>query len=139
MKQADIKHTGIVSKTTREQTEVSIAVSTACAGCHANSSCGMSDTESRIITVNNTDNHFNIGDKVNVVGARSTGMKAVLFAYILPFFAVLITLIVSLEAFHLSEPRAGLYSLLVLLPYYLILFLLKGKFEKKYTFRIVPE
>jgi len=136
---AIIKHTGFVSKLSDHEIEATIAVSTACAGCHASSSCGMSDNTSRVITISQCDKNVNLGDRVDIVGSQSTGLSAVLFAYILPFFAVMITLILSLSFFNTSELRAGLYSLLILPPYYLVLYFFKGKFEKKYTFRIVSE
>ncbi len=139
MNQSIIEHKGIVSKITDTTIETTITVSTACSGCHAKGSCGMSDNQSRIISVTKSDQNVNIGDQVNIVGSETMGMKAVLFAYVLPFAAVLFTLVLSLYVLNVSEIRAGLYSILILPPYYLILYLFKGKFNKKYTFRIVSE
>lgn len=136
---AIIKHNGIVSKIADHKIEATIAVSTACAGCHAGSSCGMSDNSSRVITISHSERNVNIGDSVSIVGSQSTGLSAVFFAYILPFIIVMTTLVLSLSLLTTSELRAGLYSILVLPPYYLVLYFFKEKFEKKYTFRIVAE
>ena len=134
-----IKHTGFVSKLTDHEIEATIAVSSACAGCHAGSSCGMSDNTSRIITISKSDKNVNLGDRVNIVGSQATGLSAVLFAYVLPFIAVMFTLVLSLSLLNTSELRAGLFSILILPPYYIVLYFFKEKFEKKYTFRIVSE
>lgn len=139
MAKTDIKHTGIISKVTDNKIEVTIAVSTACSGCHAASSCFMADNSTRIISINKTNQEVNIGERVNVVGSRSIGLNAVFFAYVLPFIAVMLTLVFSLSIENTSELRAGLYSILILPPYYLVLYLFKRRFEKKYTFRIVSE
>lgn len=136
MPEAVIKHAGIVSRITDNEIEATIAVSTACDGCHAGSSCGMAGNTSRIITISHSDKDVKMGDQVNIVGSRSAGISAVIFAYILPFIAVMLTLILSLS-FGTPELRAGLYSILILPPYYLVLYFFREKFEKKYTFRIV--
>ncbi len=137
MTKTTIKHDGIVIKLCADYAEVSIAVTTACAGCHAQGSCGMSDNENRIIKVTHFSNDLKIGDKVEIEGAKSLGMKAVFYAYVLPFLLVLLVLIISLSLFNISETIAGIYSLVILPFYYLVLFLFKSKFEEKYTFRII--
>ena len=136
MSEAIIKHTGFVSKIADHEIEATIAVSTACSGCHASSSCGMSESTSRVITISHSEKSVNVGDFVDIVGSRATGISAVFFAYILPFIVVMFTLVLSLSL-KTPELRAGLYSILILPPYYLVLYFFKEKFEKKYTFRIV--
>lgn len=131
-----IKHTGFITSVSDQVIEASVVVSSACSGCHASGACGVSDSSSRTITIEQFQGSYKVGDFVNIVGAQSIGMSAVLFAYVLPFIAVLITLIVSLQL-GASDLKAGVFSLLVLPPYYLIIYLFKGRFEKKYTFRIV--
>ncbi len=132
-----IRHNGIVSKITDRGAEINIAVSSACAGCHAGSSCGMADNKSRVIEVKNLTRSVNIGEQVEIEGAQSTGLKAVFFAYVLPFIFVMMTLIITITAFNVTEIRAGLFSLLILPIYYFVLYFLRSKFEKKYTFRII--
>ena len=138
-KKMTIKHDGIVSKLTSNNVEVCIAVSTACAGCHAQGSCGMVDDKNRIINIAQSAEGLNLGDKVQIEGAQSLGLKAVFFAYVLPFLLVLAVLIISLSLFNISETKAGLYALLILPIYYFVLYLFKSKFEEKYTFRIITK
>lgn len=131
-----IKHNVTVSKVANDYIETTIAVSTACDGCHAKSSCGTSSDKTRIIRVPYKGHDIKLGDHINIIGDSSMGLGAVFFAYILPFLLVMASLIISLSFLHLSDTMAGALSLLVLPIYYFILFLFKHKFEQKYTFRI---
>ncbi|MDA3854073.1 MAG: SoxR reducing system RseC family protein [Bacteroidales bacterium] len=137
MAEAIIEHIGYISKLSDHEIEATIKLSGACGGCDASSSCGMADNSSRVITISQSNKSVNLGDQVKVVGSQSTGVSAVFFAYMFPFIIVMLILILSLFLFNISELRAGLYSILILPPYYLVLYFLKEKFEKKYTFRIV--
>ena len=139
MTRKTIKHDGIVSKLSNASVEVSIAISTACAGCHAQASCGMMDDNNRIINITQSAGGLKLGDKVQIEGAQSLGMKAVFYAYVLPFLLVLAVLIISLSLFNITETKAGLYALLILPIYYFVLYLFKSKFEEKYTFRIISQ
>lgn len=139
MTKKTINHDGIVSKLSNKGVEVSIAVSTACAGCHAQGSCGMVDDKNRIINIIQSAEGLKLGDKVQIEGAQSLGLKAVFFAYILPFLLVFVILVISLTFFDVSETKAGLYALLILPIYYFVLYLFKSQFEEKYTFRIISQ
>lgn len=136
MDKRPIKHTATVSRISNGNIEATISVSTACDGCHAKSSCGSADGKTRTIDIPYEGNDLQVGDTINILGDAAMGNSAVTFAYIVPFILVMLTLIVSLNIFHLSEISAGGYSLLILPLYYIVLYMLKDKFKKKYTFRI---
>ncbi|MFC2152872.1 SoxR reducing system RseC family protein, partial [Bacteroidota bacterium] len=55
--------------------------------------------------------------------------------YVLPFILVL-SLLIVLTTITENEAVAGISALAILVPYYLILFLLKDKIRKKFTFTI---
>jgi len=76
------------------------------------------------------------GDRVDLVMTRSMGNKAVILGYFLPFVFVLVTLLI-LSAF-LNELWAGLLSLSVLVPYYIILSLFKDCLSRTFEFKIEP-
>ncbi len=76
------------------------------------------------------------GDHVDLVMTRSMGNKAVILGYFLPFVFVLVTLLI-LSAF-LNELWAGLLSLSVLVPYYIILSLFKDRLSRTFEFKIEP-
>ncbi len=75
------------------------------------------------------------GDSVTVLMKQSMGYSALFLGYILPVILVLVTLaiMISMDA---GELAAGLLSLSVLIPYYLILFLLKKRINEIFTFTL---
>lgn len=70
-----------------------------------------------------------------VVIAENRGWIAVFFAYILPLLLVLSTLVITL-IFTASETSAAIYSLAVLIPYYLVLMLFRRSFARRFSFKI---
>ena len=96
-----------------------------------------------------TDNSadFNVGDNVMVEIANRIGMMSVLVGFIAPIcavlFGVILTLILTGEGciFHIDEPYnqavAAIAGLLMLLPYYIVLYILRNKIRKKITFNIL--
>ncbi len=130
-----IEHKGIVKSVGKEKIAVSILAQSACSSCHAKSACSLADMQEKIIDINTSDTKYREGELVNLFYEESLGYKALFLAYIIPFFILLLTLIVSLQIFH-EEGIAGLISLLILVPYYLILYFYKEKLRKTFTFKI---
>lgn len=65
-----------------------------------------------------------IGDEVQVRINPSSGYKAVAFLYLLPFLLMVCSLLLLLRIGY-SEGTSGLISLLVLIPYFGIIFLFR--------------
>ena len=59
----------------------------------------------------------------------------VLFAYVLPLMLVLSTLAVT-WIFTADETAAAIYSLTILIPYYLVLALFRKSFARRFSFEI---
>ena len=133
-----IKHLGIVKSMNGAHLEVSIIQSSACSSCSVKGHCSVSDTKEKIIEVFNVLNlPCQIGDKIMLVGKTSMGMKAVLLAFVLPFFVLLSALILSLSLMgEHSELFAAIVSLCSLIPYYAILYLCRGKLKRSFTFYV---
>ncbi|HLP74297.1 MAG TPA: SoxR reducing system RseC family protein [Bacteroidales bacterium] len=130
----EINHEGTVTKNNGDTVTVIISSSSACSGCHAKGSCSMSGTEEKLIEINGKYN-VSPGDTVNVVMNQSMGFRALVFGYVLPFFAVIITLMVLVSA-GFSELVSGLISLAVLGPYYLSLYIFRKSLDKKFIFSL---
>ncbi|MCK4664297.1 MAG: SoxR reducing system RseC family protein [Bacteroidales bacterium] len=130
-----IEHIGIVQSVDNEITKVNILVQSACSSCHAKSMCSVGDSEEKIIDIINTKETYNIGEKVNVIMEQSLGYKALFLGYVLPFLIVLITLII-LSAITNNEVLAGIISITILVPYYLILLFNKDKLRKTFSFSL---
>ena len=130
-----LEHVGIVNKITGDGCEVSVVVGDACQGCHAKSVCGTSGEHQRSIFVRHAPLHLRAGDRVVVTMQSSLGVRAVVFAYIIPFITLTSTLFINL-ALGLSEAMAALSALLAMAIYFLILYLFRNKLERTIEFKI---
>ncbi len=131
-----IRHKGIVNKTDEHYNYVSIVAQSACAGCHAKSACNVSDLNEEIMKIPKKPNdNYNTGQMVYVKMKKSLGTMAVMLGYFFPFLLVLISLIILLNVVS-SEGLAGLISLGLLVPYYLILYVYRNHLNKTFVFEI---
>ncbi len=129
-----ISHEGIIDHIENDTVFVRIVSKSACLSCHSKSMCNVSEMTEKLIEVRNNGSKFSSGQSVNVILDRSLGNKAVVLGYFLPFLIMIITLFISNT--FLSELWAGLLSITVLFPYYLLLFLFKGKLSKTFSFTV---
>lgn len=130
-----LKHEGIVSKISENVVTISLKGNINCEGCKAQSACGVSDSNDKEIEIFNTTQNFRINEPVEVVLKRELGLKAVFWAYVFPFILLFVVLIVT--SFFFIEWIAGLLSLSVLMPYYLMLYILKDTFQKTFQVSIL--
>ncbi len=79
--------------------------------------------------------YFEKGETVEVVTEQAMGIKAVVWAYVLPFLSVMTALLVLLQA-GAGELVSGLTSLGILALYYCVLYLLRHRLEKEITFKV---
>lgn len=130
---ADVKHDGIVKSIEGDKVFVSIISKAACLSCQVNSSCSTSDLSEKIIEVNRYDVNFSIGESVSVALKETSGLKALMIGYMIPFMVLIATLIVVLQ-YTGNELMAGLASLAILVPYYFVLFVLRDFLKKQFAF-----
>jgi len=129
-----IQHEGTVQKVESDSVIVRISSASACAGCHAEGYCSLSGTEEK--TVNITGN-FNVaaGDTVIVLMNESSGFKAVILSYLVPLIILVISLIV-LTSLSVKELTAGLISIVILVPYFLILYFFRNRINRSFNFTL---
>lgn len=125
-------HSGVVSRIRGRSIIVSLDKNIHCESCRAKGACGVSDTANKEVEIIDADSAFKLNDPVEVTLRKNLGHKAVFWAYILPFIIMMATLL--LMSFFFEEWMAGLVSLLVLVPYYAIVYALKNYFKE--TFKI---
>ena len=130
-----IQHKGVIAAIKNGIVDVRIEQAPACAACHAKEACTLLDKQNKIIEVSQSAGSFAVGDEVWVLEKRTLGMKAVLYSYVLPLFIMFLILIL-LKLMNKSDIFAGAASLAVLVPYYMIFFLLKDKLKKTFVFTI---
>lgn len=131
-----IKHTGIVDEVEGNCVHVRILQSSACSGCKVAAHCNASETKEKVIDVVTADAHnYQQGDNVVVVADSAVGFRASLYGYLLPLLLMVITLI-ALLAFTKSEGIAALSAIGILVPYYLMVYLLRNQIKNKLNFEI---
>lgn len=133
-----IEHSGIVEQIDGDQIKVLIMQQSACSECHAKSLCSVADKKEKIIEVISSDPTLKVGDRVIIYGESSIGLQAVLLAFIIPFVLIFLALLIF-QHFIENELMAGILALLVLVPYYLILFLSNKRLNNKFQFKIKKE
>ena len=78
---------------------------------------------------------FREGQEVVVAMKKSLGGKAVFLGYLLPFL-LLIGVLITVLTLSGDEGIAGLSAIGILIPYYLVLYLLRDRLKKTFSFSI---
>lgn len=130
-----IRHKGIVRQISGEVVRVNIIAESACASCHAKGICGLADMQEKTIEIKQSHEAYHAGEEVDVVMKESLGMKALFYSYMLPFI-ILLTVLIVMTALGINELQAGLFSLPVLFPYYLLLFFFRKRLERVFHFSL---
>ena len=78
---------------------------------------------------------YHVGDSVRVLADTSVGFRASWYGYLLPLVLMVVALVTVLNVSG-SEGTAALSSLGILIPYYICLYLLRGKLKRRLSFSI---
>ena len=128
-------HSGLISKISGQTITVNLEQNIHCDSCRAKSSCGISESSTKAVEVLNSKDSFKINEEVNVVLKKALGLKAVFWAYVFPFILMFSTLIIASN--FLKEWLAGLISLLIIVPYYIVLYFLKNALKSAFQVSIL--
>ena len=127
-------HSGVISQINRGSVMVSLDKNVHCETCHAKGACGVSDSAAKEIEVVDAGRTYTLNEPVEVVLRKNLGHKAVFWAYVFPFILMILTLLTA--SFFVTEWIAGLLSLIILIPYYLLMHGLKGYFKRTFDISI---
>jgi len=137
-----VKHSGVISKISKSTITVSLDGNVNCESCKAKAACGISESNSKEIEITHSISEqasifqsFKLNEGVEVVMQTALGLEAVFWAYIFPFILMIVVLFIS--SYFLKEWVAGLLSLFILIPYYLLLYVLKNSFQKSFKIAIL--
>jgi sigma-E factor negative regulatory protein RseC len=130
-----IDHDGVIEQIEGELAHVRIQSESACAACHAKGVCGAAGQEEKYIDVPVRVSDYKVGEKVRVLVARHLGFKAVALGYLYPLLVMMAALIILISA-GIDELRAAPLALLSLPFYYLVLYLLRNRIGRSFTFSI---
>ena len=133
-----IKHLGIVESIQGSHLSVRIVQTSACAACSAKGHCSSADSKDKVIDITDTAaSSFRVGERVMVVGEMSMGMMVVMLAFIIPFVLLVVSLFLFMALIG-NELYAALLSLIILVPYYFVLWLNKTRLKQQFSFTIKP-
>ena len=132
-----IQHQGIIDKIDGSHIDVRIIQTTACSSCSARGHCSSSNNKEKIIEIIDQYATYEVGESVMVIGETSMGLKAVFIAFVVPFLWVISFLFIFMH-FYNSELFAAVLALISLAPYYMILWMMRDRIKRNFTFKIKP-
>lgn len=133
----NIEHPGIIDRIEGKRVWVSIQPQSACGNCHSKSYCGMAEVAEKIVEVQPPDNGktYQIGQHVIISLKKSLGYRALFLGYLIPFFILLLSLILLISVTG-NEALAAITSIFLMIPYYLILYINREKIKSSFRFYI---
>lgn len=131
-----ITHSGVVDSVEDGCVHVRIVQTSACAACKVASYCNAAESKEKMIDVY-CDNvsAYRTGQQVTVSTSGQVAAKALLWAFGVPFVLLMVVLVLVLLLTG-NEGWAALGALGALVPYYIILWLLRDKMREQLAFRI---
>ncbi len=117
-----LEHAGIVTDSQNGRVKISL-IGSGCSACHK-SLCLLGDSKAKEVEIPMSEHRLQVGDAVMVKINPGSGYKAVVLLYLLPFCLMLLTLLLTSRLGY-QEGMAGVASLLILVPYFSLLFLMK--------------
>ena len=144
-----IKHDGIIIALNGDGTaRVRIVQTSACAACKAKAMCASAESVEKEMTVQLTVDslQLTVGDAVEVMVQQKMGWKAVVLAYLLPFFVMLAVMFIGNGLLAMGdgllamgdgakrEAVLGTVALCAMALYYLVLGMFKDKLQKEFSF-----
>ena len=131
-----IKHDGIIIALNEDGTAlVRIVQTSACAACKAKAMCASAESAEKEMTVVLLgDEQWAVGNEVEVMVQQKMGWKAVMLAYLLPFFVMLAVMFIGNAIWAVREEILGTVALCAMALYYLVLGMFKDKLQKEFSF-----
>ena len=129
-----IRHEGVVENIGADGLTVRILQASACSSCEARKLCRSSESKEKLVEVKGHYPTLQVGDSVILCGSVRQGLRASVLAYVVPLVLMLVSLFAGTRLW--GEKAGALVALLTLALYYGVLFLLKDKLGKHFTFRI---
>ena len=131
-----IKHDGIIIALNGDGTAlVRIVQTSACAACKAKAMCASAESAEKEMTVVLLgDEQWAVGNEVEVMVQQKMGWKAVVLAYLLPFFVMLAVMLIGNAIWAVREEILGTVALCAMALYYLVLGMFKDRLQKEFSF-----
>ena len=140
-----IRHDGIIIALNGDGiARVRIVQTSACSACKAKAMCASAESKEKemdavligdeAMRLGGESMNYKVGDEVEVMVQQRMGWKAVILAYLLPFFVMLAVICVGNGLLNVREEVLGTIALCAMAVYYLVLGLFKDKLQKEFSF-----
>ena len=153
-----IKHDGIIIALNGDGiARVRIVQTSACSACKAKAMCASAESKEKEMDVvligdeamrlRGESMNYKVGDEVEVMVQQRMGWKAVILAYLLPFFVMLAVMFIGNGLLAMGDGATGLLgdeakreavlgtvALCAMALYYLVLGIFKDKLQKEFSF-----
>lgn len=131
-----IKHSGIIESVENDCVHVRILQSSACAGCKVAGHCSASESKEKMVDITDANaSNYKVGESVTISTENSTGFRAVLYGYGYPLILLMAALMI-VGATTKNELYSALAALEILVPYYLIIYVMRNKISRQVYFTI---
>ncbi|MDL2296848.1 SoxR reducing system RseC family protein [Bacteroidales bacterium OttesenSCG-928-B11] len=138
MNKNNICSQGTVKEILANTVIIEIKRHSACSGCHAKSICISGEAKDELLEVKSMNPaQFDIDEKVELFMERSSGGKAVVIAYVIPFITLFSALFITIKLTG-NELVGFFVSILATALYYVILWVINknGLIDKQLEMRI---
>ena len=115
---------------------VRIVQTSACSACSAKGLCNASESKEKQIDVYGVQASYRIGEEVVVCGTTSMGMRAVLLAFGVPLLILLLALFITMRITDGDALLSAFVALLAVMPYYLLVYFMKDRLDRTFSFTI---
>lgn len=129
-----LEHLGLVTDSSNSRVKISL-VGSGCSACHK-SLCMLGDSKAKEVDIPVQENSFRAGDEVIVRINPASGYQAVVLLYFIPFVLMVLALIIMLRAGY-NEGISGLTSLVILGPYFGLLYTFRRKISTQCKMEVV--
>jgi sigma-E factor negative regulatory protein RseC len=131
-----ISHAGVIDRIEGDCVKVRIVQTSACAACKVASHCNASESKEKIVDVICCDTaKYATGQEVVVSASKEVANRALLLGFGIPPLLMVAVLLIVLR-WTGDEGIAALASLGALIPYYILLWLLRDSIRQQVSFRI---
>lgn len=134
----EITHIGTVENTQGGWVKVRIVQASSCSSCQIKQHCHSSESKEKVVEVYAPGASYRPGDQVVVAASVSLGLQAVAWSFVVPFVWLLAVLFGVMKASGGNEAVAAVAALVSLAPYYVMLYLFRGRFRKHFSFTLKP-
>ena len=131
-----ISHSGVIESIEDGCVHVRIVQTSACAACKVAGYCNAAESKEKIIDVFcDSVAKYKVGQQVTVSTSGQVAVKALLWAFGVPFVLLMAVLILVLLLTG-NEGWAALSALVALVPYYFILWLMRNRIQQRISFQL---